>query len=161
MKNIFTKENVLTAVGVIIVILALMYAPSIKKENTSEPSQISPSRETTSSVGIANPASQTCVAYGYRLLMRKDENGGEVGYCVFPDGTECEEWSFFRGECGKEKKIGKMEQFPEFGIPFGSDGGKYAGCPEWVNCMPKIGQNEQQGTCVIPPECEGYTQRAY
>ncbi|MBN1138650.1 MAG: DUF333 domain-containing protein, partial [Anaerolineae bacterium] len=22
-----------------------------------------------------------------------------TGYCVFPDGTECEEWAFQRGEC--------------------------------------------------------------
>jgi hypothetical protein len=37
---------------------------------------------------------------------RRTEAGGEVGGsgastrdCVFPDGSECEEWAFFRGEC--------------------------------------------------------------
>jgi putative hemolysin len=31
--------------------------------------------------------------------IRTDADGGEVGYCQFDDETECEEWSFFRGEC--------------------------------------------------------------
>lgn len=31
--------------------------------------------------------------------MRTDENGA-YGVCVFPDGSECDEWAFFRGECG-------------------------------------------------------------
>jgi len=31
-------------------------------------------------------------------------------------------------------------------------------CPEWVNCMPG---NDINVRCVIPPECEGYTQKAY
>jgi len=49
--------------------------------------------------GIANPASQFCVDRGYQSEIR-DEAGGQVGYCLFPDGSECEEWAFYRGECG-------------------------------------------------------------
>ncbi|MBU1866793.1 MAG: DUF333 domain-containing protein, partial [Actinobacteria bacterium] len=26
-------------------------------------------------------------------------DGGTYGVCVFPDGSECDEWAFFRGEC--------------------------------------------------------------
>ncbi len=47
---------------------------------------------------IANPASQNCVKQGGTLEIR-DETGGQVGYCLFADGSECEEWAFFRGEC--------------------------------------------------------------
>jgi putative hemolysin len=47
---------------------------------------------------MPNPASKHCVEQGYKLEIRT-EAGGEVGYCLFPDGTECEEWAFFRGEC--------------------------------------------------------------
>jgi putative hemolysin len=36
---------------------------------------------------------------GGQLEMRTDD-AGTAGYCLFPDGTECEEWAFFRGECG-------------------------------------------------------------
>ena len=49
--------------------------------------------------GLPNPASKYCADQGYKLEIR-DEAGGQVGYCLFPDGSECEEWAFFRGECG-------------------------------------------------------------
>jgi putative hemolysin len=48
--------------------------------------------------GLANPASVYCEEQGYTLEMRTDENG-TYGMCIFPDGSECEEWSFYRGEC--------------------------------------------------------------
>jgi len=47
---------------------------------------------------IANPASENCVTQGGALEIRQGE-GGEVGYCVFADGSECEEWALMRGEC--------------------------------------------------------------
>ena len=47
---------------------------------------------------IANPASENCVAQGGTVDIRQSE-GGEVGYCVFADGSECEEWALMRGEC--------------------------------------------------------------
>jgi putative hemolysin len=49
-------------------------------------------------VDMPNPASVHCVDEGGELEIR-DEAGGQVGYCLFPDGSECEEWAFFRGEC--------------------------------------------------------------
>lgn len=47
---------------------------------------------------MANPASEHCVDEEGRLEIR-DTSGGQVGYCIFPDGSECEEWAFFKGEC--------------------------------------------------------------
>ena len=49
--------------------------------------------------GIANPASQFCEEQGNKLEIRTAADGSQTGYCIFPDGTECEEWAFFRGEC--------------------------------------------------------------
>jgi dipeptidyl-peptidase-4 len=51
-----------------------------------------------SSIDLPNPASKYCVDQGYELEIRTDD-GGEAGYCIFPDGSECEEWAFYRGEC--------------------------------------------------------------
>jgi putative hemolysin len=51
-------------------------------------------------VEIANPASVYCVQSGYTLEIRASASGGEYGVCIFPDGSECEEWAFFRNECG-------------------------------------------------------------
>ena len=49
--------------------------------------------------GLANPASVYCEGQGYTLEMRTDADGGQYGVCIFPDGSECEEWAFYRGEC--------------------------------------------------------------
>jgi putative hemolysin len=48
--------------------------------------------------GLPNPASVFCEEQGGTVEIR-DESGGQVGFCVFPDGNECEEWAFYRGEC--------------------------------------------------------------
>lgn len=42
-------------------------------------------------LGGANPASLYCTDLGYTA-------DGDA--CVFPDGTQCEQWAFWRGECG-------------------------------------------------------------
>lgn len=47
---------------------------------------------------MPNPASVFCQEQGGQLEIRA-ENGGQVGYCVFLDGSECEEWNFFNGPC--------------------------------------------------------------
>ena len=47
---------------------------------------------------IANPASTNCVEKGGKLEIVKGE-AGEIGMCILPDGTTCEEWALFRGEC--------------------------------------------------------------
>ena len=51
-------------------------------------------------IGMPNPASAYCKALGYTSVIRTDpRTGGEVGYCLFPDGSSCEEWAFYRGSC--------------------------------------------------------------
>ncbi len=53
----------------------------------------------TPEAGIANPASVYCEKQGGKLDIRNDSSGGQVGICVFPDGSECEEWAYFQGKC--------------------------------------------------------------
>lgn len=50
-------------------------------------------------IGMANPASVFCEEQGFQSEIRTDAEGGQYGVCIFPDGRECEEWAFFRGEC--------------------------------------------------------------
>ena len=52
-------------------------------------------------VQMANPASVFCEKNGGKLEIRTGKDGGQVGYCKFSEGKECEEWAFFRGECKK------------------------------------------------------------
>jgi len=54
---------------------------------------------------VANPASVFCVDSGGKLEIREEKNG-QVGYCIFPDGVECEEWEYFR-KCANETRKSK------------------------------------------------------
>ncbi len=49
--------------------------------------------------GMPNPASVFCTDQGGTIDVREDAEGNQHGVCVFPDGSECDEWAFFRGEC--------------------------------------------------------------
>jgi putative hemolysin len=53
--------------------------------------------DTTKPAGIANPASEFCVAQGGTVEI-VDEAAGQVGYCNLPDGTRVEEWEYFRSQ---------------------------------------------------------------
>lgn len=55
--------------------------------------------DTDAPAGLSNPASVFCEANGGRLELRTASDGSVSGACLFADGTECEEWAFFRGEC--------------------------------------------------------------
>ena len=50
---------------------------------------------------LANPASVNCEQKGNRLEIRTAADGSQVGICIFPDGSECDEWAFLRGECNQ------------------------------------------------------------
>ena len=49
---------------------------------------------------MPNPASVYCEEQGYRSEIRTASDGSQTGYCIFPDGSECDEWAFYRRECG-------------------------------------------------------------
>ncbi|HEY9121494.1 MAG TPA: beta-Ala-His dipeptidase [Brevefilum sp.] len=70
---------------------------------------INPTAETSDMV---NPASQFCEARGYQLEIR-DKDDGQVGYCLFPDGSECEEWAYYRGECTPASEAQESDVPPE------------------------------------------------
>lgn len=104
-----------------------------------------PSAAVTPGAGLPNPASEMCIQYGATVEIR-DTEAGQAGYCIFPDGTECEEWAFFNGEC-------KPQSTPEAGVPN----------PASQFCVQHGGQSVirdtdagQVGTCVFPDgsECE-------
>jgi putative hemolysin len=49
---------------------------------------------------VPNPASAYCLEQGYTSEIRTAAHGSQSGVCIFPDGSECDEWAYFRGECG-------------------------------------------------------------
>jgi len=54
-------------------------------------------------VDSGNTASKYCIGHGGSsfTMTTQTENGeiSEQGICELPDGTQCEEWSYYRGEC--------------------------------------------------------------
>ncbi len=53
----------------------------------------------TPSGSMPNPASVFCEQQGYTVEIRTAGDGSQSGACIFPNGSECDEWAFFRGEC--------------------------------------------------------------
>jgi len=65
----------------------------------------------TKSIGMANPASKYCVDKWFKNVLRRVDVGpstmGVAGYCIFSDGSECEERAYFRWECNPTSPIEK------------------------------------------------------
>lgn len=76
--------------------LTLLLALAALLTACGKPTQ--PPATATTETGMPNPASVYCEDQGGTLEIR-NEAGGQVGYCKFADGSECEEWAFMRGEC--------------------------------------------------------------
>jgi hypothetical protein len=49
---------------------------------------------------MPNPASVYCDQNGNKHEIRTAADGSQNGVCIFPDGSTCDEWAYFRGECG-------------------------------------------------------------
>jgi dipeptidase D len=85
------------------VIIALVLAALLVAACGAEPAPTATPTEP--ALDMPNPASAFCAEQGYELEIR-DEAGGQAGYCLFPDGSECEEWAFYRGECAPASEGG-------------------------------------------------------
>lgn len=47
---------------------------------------------------VPNVATEYCLEQGYQLTVTTDAEG-TTAHCLFPDGSRCELWAFYRGEC--------------------------------------------------------------
>ena len=65
----------------------LVRTPDISASDTPQPN-------------MPNPASVYCEQEGNKLEIRTAADGSQNGICVFPDGSSCDEWAYFRGDCG-------------------------------------------------------------
>lgn len=93
-------------------------------------------------IGLGNPASNFCVQNGGTFELHDT-----LGYCLFADGTFCEEWEFMKGNC----KAGENPYVKETVLSLGN--------PASLFCSTQGGQFElrdQTGYCVFTDgsECE-------
>ncbi len=57
---------------------------------------------------MPNPASVYCEEQGNKIEIRTAADGSQSGVCIFPDGSECDEWAYFRKECGPASQNGAV-----------------------------------------------------
>jgi hypothetical protein len=88
----------------------------------------------------ANPASLHCTAKGGNLFIITGTSGSS-GLCTFKDGSSCEEWAFYRGECGPKDSATSFPVLP-------------GGDRDAHGCIPSAGYvwNETSNTCERPWE---------
>jgi putative hemolysin len=48
---------------------------------------------------MPNPASVFCTQNGNKLEIVTAPDGSQSGLCIFQDGSSCDEWAYYRGEC--------------------------------------------------------------
>ena len=56
---------------------------------------------------MPNPASVFCVEQGFKSEIRTAADGSQSGVCIFPDGSECDEWAYFPGGCAPPTQSGQ------------------------------------------------------
>ncbi len=60
----------------------------------------SPAQTTSTPVpNMPNPAAVYCEQHSGKLEIVTSVDGSQSGLCIFPDGSKCDEWAYFRGEC--------------------------------------------------------------
>lgn len=98
--------------------------------------------------GLANPASENCIAKGGELHI-ETAGAGQYGVCLFEDNRQCEEWALLRGECpaGGIRVTGYITLQARY---CAIRGGAYALTREQTATTP------EQGTCTLPgePPCD-------
>ena len=77
-----------------LVLCALLTACAPGQTQTPEPAK------TDIPQNMPNPASVYCKENGNTLVIHTAADGSQSGVCVFPEGGTCDEWAYFRGECG-------------------------------------------------------------
>jgi putative hemolysin len=95
MKKIFTFTIIFLAlIACTVVVRTIIGYFSVAQATTDSTATDMPQ------AGIPNPASVYCKEQGNKHEIRIAADGSQNGICVFPDGSECDEWAYFRGECG-------------------------------------------------------------
>ena len=64
---------------------------------------------TPGAANITNPAAAYCSEQGYRHEIRTAADGSQNGACLFPNGNECDEWAYYRGECSSDSQSKAVE----------------------------------------------------
>ena len=62
--------------------------------------------------GLPNPAAVYCTQNGYKYEIQTASDGSQSGICIFPDGSTCDDWAYYREECGPAVQINSSPTEP-------------------------------------------------
>jgi len=92
------KKKLILTIIFAILILGLIFYLFYERTTFKKPSK--------EKAEIPNPASVFCEKQGGRVEVRNFKEG-QKGFCIFEDGSECDEWEFYYGKCKKGEKLCK------------------------------------------------------
>lgn len=97
---------------------------------------------------MPNPASVFCEEQGGKVEVRTAADGSQQGFCILPDGIECDEWAFYRSECGPDASIGGSQMANPASVYCEEQGGRVD--------IRTAADGSQQGFCVFSDgsECD-------
>jgi putative hemolysin len=108
-----------------------------------------PGSSAPSQAGLANPASENCIAKGGELRIETAGAGGQYGVCLFEDNRQCEEWALLRGACpaGGIRITGYITPQARYCAIRGGD---------YVVTREQTATTPEQGSCTLPgePACD-------
>jgi putative hemolysin len=85
---------------IVLSILVLLIASCTPTQALPEsPTVPSPVPTDTLQANMPNPAAVYCEEQGDTYEIRTAIDGSQAGFCIFPDGSECDGWAYFRNEC--------------------------------------------------------------
>ena len=114
---------------------------------------------------MGDPAACYCAMMGYEYITEIDSSGGEIGYCILPNGRKVDEWEFFKGEVAQDYSYCAKKGYSLIIDTISNDAGFKSPCPFCIkkdslgNIETKINMEElmrQNGdTCETPEGRKG------
>jgi len=89
----------------LLLLVSLISSGCLPQTTSKNQNQSTGQNQNQNQTGLANPASVYCEQQGGKLETKTDADGGQSGFCIFADGSECEEWSYFRAECQLQSEM--------------------------------------------------------
>ncbi len=99
---------------------------------------------------MANPASVFCEDNAGKLEIRSDSSGAQTGYCIFDDGSECEEWAYFRGECQPGDSLAPAEGKEPPAVGIANPASEFCVANGGESKIITFSDGSQIGRCVFP-----------
>jgi putative hemolysin len=121
----------------IVFLCAVMLLSACAPSGTAAPIQTDQSAQGYPNSQMANPASVYCQEKGGTSQIRTASDGSQSGVCVFPDGSECDEWAYYRSECAPG---GKEAAYPSTGA-----------CPAFENKAAEAARGSLAGQLKVDP----------